>query len=204
MLNVVKKRPIISSVLCVLVVLGIYFSGYVVRALEQGYGPIGVNSAAGLFPWLDGDNEYITLHHLRTDDPHYDLYISETENTYTEFGRVSALVRCKDDDYICLEWPFVFAFPKRGAPDEDGWSVDGYDFYILAHTEREFCGRRLKTYLIEGTNSEGWASRVWYRPNFGIYEVMTGQAEEGRLVQIERTYSTCTQGFMDQQLIYTD
>lgn len=139
----------------------------------------------------------IPVHRLTSlTDPYADLYVSLDRDIVLDFGRVEAVVECERRGYLCLEWPFVFAFPESGEPPAGGWSAAGYEFRTVTRAERNFCGRTRRAYLIEGSNGVGWATRVWYHPGFGVYAVMTGQAEDGDLVTIERAYTTCDRGLL--------
>lgn len=195
-----ESRPILTGTLMVsLITLIILAIGLLIWNFALGQRPVLISSNNKSY------GGHITLHPLRDlSDPHYDLFISLEDGTYTEFGRPLRLIGCSDERYICLEWPFLFAFPKRGTPSSNGWDHAGYHFEIISETKRDFCGRTRQTYLIEGSNDEGWSSRVWYRPDFGVYAVMTGQAEEGRLVEVERSYATCTQGLLNRRMVYSD
>lgn len=141
--------------------------------------------------------EEVPVHRLKSlTDPLADLYVSIDREIVLDFGRVEAVIECERRGYICLEWPFVFAFPESGEPPATGWSAGGYDFRVVTRADRDFCGRLRNAYLIEGANGVGWATRVWYHPGFGVYAVMTGQAEDGDLVTIERAYTTCDRGLL--------
>ena len=170
------------------------------RALVLGAAALGLSACSG-----EGDppqtalvgTEQIPVHQLTSlTDPYADLYVSMDREIVLDFGRVEAVIECERRGYICLEWPFVFAFPESGEPPTAGWSAGGYEFRTVMQTERDFCGRTRNAYLIEGSNSVGWATRVWYHPAFGVYAVMTGQAEDGDLVTIERAYTTCDRGLL--------
>jgi len=142
----------------------------------------------------------IPVHRLTSlTDPYADLYVSLDREVVLDFGRVEAVIACERRGYICLEWPFVFAFPENGEPPASGWSAGGYEFRTVTRAERNFCGRTRRAYLIEGSNSVGWATRVWYHPDFGVYAVMTGQAEDGDLLTIERAYTTCDRGLLARE-----
>jgi hypothetical protein len=144
--------------------------------------------------------EEIPVHRLTSlTDPYSDLYVSMERQMVLDFGRVEAVIECERRGYICVEWPFVFAFPESGEPPANGWSAADYDFRVVTRAERDFCGRTRKAYLVEGYNGVGWATRVWYHPGFGVYAVMTGQAEDGDLVTIERAYTTCDRGLLARQ-----
>ena len=141
--------------------------------------------------------EEVPVHRLKSlTDPLSDLYVSIERDIVLDFGRVEAVIECERRGYICLEWPFVFAFPESGEPPATGWAAGGYDFRVVTRADRDFCGRTRNAYLIEGANGVGWATRVWYHPDFGVYAVMTGQAEDGDLVTIERAYTTCDRGLL--------
>ena len=132
-------------------------------------------------------------------DPYGDLYVAMDRDVVLDFGRAEAVIACERRGYICLEWPFVFSFPESGEPPASGWSAGDYEFKILARAERDFCGRAWRAYLVEGSNSVGWATRVWYHPDFGVYAVMTGQAEDGDLITVERAYTTCDRGLLARE-----
>ncbi len=148
---------------------------------------------------LIGEDE-IPVHRLTSlTDPYADIYVSVEREIVLDFGRVEAVIECERRGYLCLEWPFVFAFPESGEPPANGWSAGGYEFRTVTRAERNFCGRTREAYLIEGSNGVGWATRVWYHPDFGVYAVMTGQAEDGDLVTVERAYTTCDRGLMARE-----
>ncbi len=141
--------------------------------------------------------EDIPVHRLTSlTDPYADLYVSIDREIVLDFGRVEAVIACERRGYICLEWPFVFSFPESGEPPANGWAAAGYEFRTVTRAQRNFCGRTREAYLIEGSNGVGWATRVWYHPDFGVYAVMTGQAEAGDLVTVERAYTTCDRGLL--------
>lgn len=127
-------------------------------------------------------------------DPYTDLHLAPDQGVFVDFGRTESIVTCERRGYTCLQWPFVFSFPDEGEPPAAGWTAAGYDFRLVARAERNFCGRTRQTYLIEGMNEVGWATRVWYHPDFGVYAVMSGQAREGELVSVERAFTTCERG----------
>lgn len=148
---------------------------------------------------LIGDDD-VPVHRLTNlTDPYGDLYVSLERDVVLDFGRAEAVIACERRGYICLEWPFVFSFPESGEPPAGGWSAGGYEFKTIARAERDFCGRTRRAYLIEGSNSVGWATRVWYHPDFGVYAVMTGQAEDGDLVTVERAFTTCDRGLLARE-----
>lgn len=141
-----------------------------------------------------GQDVYPVHHLVSLTDPWTDLYIAPDHNVFIEFGRAEPVIACEAAGLHCQEWPFVFAFPSDGEAPGAGWSAGGYDFRIVEQVERRFCGRTREAYLIEGADAAGWATRVWYHPDFGIYAVMTGQAADGELVTVERAYTTCDRG----------
>ncbi len=144
--------------------------------------------------------EQVPVHRLvNLTDPYGDLYVSMDRDVVLDFGRAEAVIECERRGYICLEWPFVFSFPENGEPPASGWSAGGYEFKTLARAERDFCGRTRRAYLVEGSNAVGWATRVWYHPDFGVYAVMTGQAEGGDLITVERAYTTCDRGLLARE-----
>ncbi|MCC5996024.1 MAG: hypothetical protein JJU18_06600 [Oceanicaulis sp.] len=144
--------------------------------------------------------ENFKVHHLVSLTAlHGDLHVSPEAGVFIEFGRAEAVIACEADAMICQEWPFVFAWPERGAPPADGWRAGDYDFRIAAQGPRNFCGRTRDAYLVEGANAAGWATRVWYHPDFGVFAVMSGQAEDGELVTVERAYITCDRGLYARQ-----
>ncbi|WBQ10084.1 hypothetical protein L2D01_14510 [Hyphomonadaceae bacterium ML37] len=146
-----------------------------------------------------GEDSYPVHHLVSLTDPWTDLYIAPDHNVFIEFGRAEPVIACEAAGYHCQEWPFVFAFPLRGDAPEDGWSVGDYQFRIVEQVERRFCGRAREAYLIEGANPAGWATRVWYHPDFGVYAVMSGQSEDGEMVTVERAYTTCDRGLYARQ-----
>jgi hypothetical protein len=127
-------------------------------------------------------------------DPYGDLFIAQDRGIFIDFGRAEPIIRCERRGYICIEWPFVFSFPEDGDAPTGAWTAGAYEFQVIAEAERNFCGRARKAYLVEGSNAVGWATRVWYRPDFGVYAVMSGQARDGDLVTIERALTTCDRG----------
>lgn len=148
---------------------------------------------------LVGEDD-VPVHRLTNlTDPYSDLYVAMDREMVLDFARAEAVIACERRGYICLEWPFVFSFPESGEPPAGGWSAGGYEFKTIARAERDFCGRARRAYLIEGSNSVGWATRVWYHPDFGVYAVMTGQAEDGDLVSVERAYITCDRGLLARE-----
>lgn len=146
-----------------------------------------------------GEETYPVHHLVSLTDPWTDLYIAPEQNVFIEFGRAEPVIACEAAGYHCQEWPFVFAFPLRGDAPESGWSAGDYQFRIVEQVERRFCGRARQAYLIEGANPAGWATRVWYHPDFGVYAVMSGQSEDGELVTVERAYTTCDRGLYARQ-----
>lgn len=127
-------------------------------------------------------------------DPYGDLHIAPNQGVFVDFGRAESVVACEQRGFTCLQWPFVFSFPDDGDPPAAGWRAGGYAFRVLAETERNFCGRTRRAYLVEGVNETGWSTRVWYHPAFGVYAVMSGQARDGALVEVERAFITCERG----------
>lgn len=127
-------------------------------------------------------------------DPYGDLFIAAERGVFVDFGRTEPIVTCERRGYICTEWPFVFSFPEDGAAPTGSWTAGDYEFEVIAEAERNFCGRNTTAYLVEGANETGWSTRVWYRPGFGVYAVMSGQAREGELVTVERAFTTCDRG----------
>jgi hypothetical protein len=127
-------------------------------------------------------------------EPYGDLHIAPDQGVFVDFGRTESIVACERRGYTCVQWPFVFSFPDEGDPPASGWRAGGYDFRVVAEAERNFCGRSRRAYLVEGANETGWATRVWYHPGFGVYAVMSGQAEDGALVTVERAYTLCERG----------
>jgi hypothetical protein len=128
-----------------------------------------------------------------------DLFVAPDQGVFIDFGRTESIVSCERRGYTCVQWPFVFSFPEDGDPPSGGWQAAGYDFTVVAETERNFCGRTRRAYLVEGANETGWATRVWYHPDFGVYAVMSGQASDGELVTVERTYTTCERGLFKRE-----
>jgi hypothetical protein len=141
-----------------------------------------------------GEENYPVHHLVSLTDPWTDLYIAPDRSVFIEFGRAEPVIACESSGMHCQEWPFVFSFPLRGEAPEEAWSAAGYDFRIVEQVERRFCGRARQAYLIEGANEAGWATRVWYHPDFGVYAVMSGQAADGEMVTVERAYTTCDRG----------
>ncbi len=141
-----------------------------------------------------GETAYPVHHLVSLTDPWTDLYIAPDQGVFIEFGRAEPVIACEAAGKHCQEWPFVFSFPLRGRAPEAGWRAGGYEFRIVEQVERRFCGRARQAYLIEGANEAGWATRVWYHPDFGVYAVMSGQASDGELVTVERAYTTCDRG----------
>ena len=141
------------------------------------------------------DEREVAVHHLvDLTDPNGDLFISEAQGLFIDFGRAEPIVRCERRGYVCTEWAFVFSFPEDGEAPTGSWTAGDYAFEIIAEAERDFCGRKRTAYLVEGANETGWSTRVWYHPAFGVYAVMSGQAREGDLVTIERAFTTCDRG----------
>lgn len=139
--------------------------------------------------------EDIAVHRLvDLTDPYGDLYLSEARGIFIDFGRAEPIITCERRGYVCTEWPFVFSFPEDGDVPTGSWTVGDYEFEVIAEAERNFCGRTRTVYLVEGANDIGWSTRVWYRPDFGVYAVMSGQARDGELVSIERAFTTCDRG----------
>lgn len=141
-----------------------------------------------------GEQAYPVHHLVSLTDPWTDLYIAPDQNVFIEFGRAEPVIACEASGMHCQEWPFVFAFPLRGDPPEGSWRAGGYEFRVVEQVERRFCGRARQAYLVEGANEAGWATRVWYHPDFGVYAVMSGQASDGEMVTVERAYTTCDRG----------
>lgn len=142
-----------------------------------------------------GRSQTTPVHHLKNlDDPYADWFIAEAQGVYLELGRLSQIVECEAQGYVCIAWPFAFSFPEQGPPSMAGWQAGGFTFTARYEVERDFCGRERRVYLIEGADPSGAATRTWYHPDFGIYAILIGQAEEGRMVHIERAYATCERG----------
>lgn len=141
------------------------------------------------------DEEAVKIHHLvDLVDPYGDIFIAAEHGVFIDFGRTESIITCERAGYICIEWPFVFSFPEDGRAPSGSWSAGDYEFEVINEIERDFCGRMRTVYLVEGANPVGWSTRVWYHPRFGVYAVMSGQARDGRLVTIERAYTTCDRG----------
>jgi hypothetical protein len=141
------------------------------------------------------EDEEVAVHHLvDLTDPYGDLFVAPERGVFIDFGRTEAIITCERRGYICTEWPFVFSFPEDGDAPAGGWTIGEYEFEVIAEAERDFCGRTRTAYLVEGANSVGWSTRVWYHPAFGVYAVMSGQAREGDMVTIERAFTTCDRG----------
>jgi hypothetical protein len=132
-------------------------------------------------------------------EPYGDLFVAPDQGVFIDFGRTEAIVSCELRGYICIQWPFVFSFPDEGDPPSGGWRAAGYEFTVTAETDRNFCGRTRRAYLVEGANETGWATRVWYHPDFGVYAVMSGQAADGELVTVERAYTLCERGLFKRE-----
>ncbi|MEQ8433610.1 MAG: hypothetical protein RIA71_05160 [Oceanicaulis sp.] len=146
-----------------------------------------------------GEERHPVYHLTSLSDPYGDLFVAPDQGVFIDFGRTEAIVSCERRGYTCVQWPFVFSFPDEGDPPAGGWQAAGYDFRVVAETERNFCGRTRTAYLVEGANETGWATRVWYNPDFGVYAVMSGQAFEGQLMNVERAYTTCQRGLFKRQ-----
>ena len=143
----------------------------------------------------DGRPQSTPVYQLRNlDDPYADWFIAPERGLFVESGRLYDIVTCEAEGFDCIAWPFAFSFPSEGAPSMAGWQAGGYSFAARYETERDFCGRVREAWMIEGTDGSGLATRTWYHPDFGIYAILVGQAEDGRLVRIERAYSTCEAG----------
>lgn len=141
------------------------------------------------------EDEEVKVHRLvDLTDPYGDVFIAAERGVFIDFGRTESIITCERRGYICTEWPFVFSFPEDGEAPTGSWTAGDYEFEVIAEAERDFCGRRRTAYLVEGSNAVGWSTRVWYRPQFGVYAVMSGQAREGELVTIERALTTCDRG----------
>ena len=139
------------------------------------------------------------------DDPYGDWFIAPERGLYFEFGAPGELVSCEAEGYACLAWPFAFSFPLDGAPSMAGWEAGGMTFVARYETERDFCGAPRDVWMIEADDGAGGSTRVWYDPDFGIYSVMIGQAEDGRMARIERAYATCERGLYSlESLTATD
>jgi len=143
---------------------------------------------------LIGDEEVAVHRLVDLTDPYGDLYIAPQRGVFIDFGRTEAIIACERRGYICTEWPFVFSFPEDGEAPTGAWTAGDYEFEVIAQAQRNFCGRTRTAYLVEGSNDIGWSTRVWYRPDFGVYAVMSGQARDGELVTIERAFTTCDRG----------
>lgn len=141
------------------------------------------------------NEDSVAVHRLiNLSDPYGDVFIAPERGIFIDFGRTESIIECNRADYFCTEWPFVFSFPHNGEAPVGSWTAGEYTFEVVAQAERDFCGRSRDVYLIQGSNSVGWATRVWYHPSFGVYAVMSGQAEEGRMVSVERAFTTCDRG----------
>ena len=141
------------------------------------------------------EDQEVTVHRLvDLTDPYGDLFIVPERGVFIDFGRTEPIITCERRGYICTEWPFVFSFPEDGDAPAGSWTAGDYEFEVIAEAERDFCGRNQTAYLVEGSNAVGWSTRVWYRPRFGVYAVMSGQARDGELVTIERAFTTCDRG----------
>lgn len=144
-------------------------------------------------------DEEVAVHRLvDLTDPYGDLFIAPERGVFIDFGRAEPIITCERRGYICTEWPFVFSFPESGEAPTGAWTAGDYEFQVIAEAERNFCGRPRRAYLVEGSNDIGWSTRVWYRPDFGVYAVMSGQARDGELVTIERAFTTCDRGLFAQ------
>lgn len=155
----------------------------------------GAPSRADLGTDRDGRPQSTPVYQLRNlDDPYTDWFIAPERGLFVESGRLFDIVNCEAEGYACIAWPFAFSFPREGAPSMAGWEAGGYSFAARYETERDFCGRVREAWMIEGTDGSGLATRTWYHPDFGIYAILIGQAEAGRMVRIERAYSTCEEG----------
>lgn len=146
-----------------------------------------------------GEDRYPLYRLVSLSDPYGDLHVAPDQGVFIDFGRTESIVTCRQRGYTCLEWPFVFSFPEEGDPPANGWSAGGYDFRVVAEAERNFCGRTRRAYLVEGANGAGWATRVWYHPDFGVYAVMSGQASDGRMTEVERAYTICDRGLYKRE-----
>mgnify|MGYP006268915941 CR=1 FL=1 len=141
------------------------------------------------------DEDSVAVHQLiDITDPYGDVFIAPSRGLFIDFGRAEPIIECERRGYICTEWPFVFSFPEDGAPPSAPWTIGDYEFEVIAQAERDFCGRTREAYLVQGANETGWSTRVWYHPGFGVYAVMSGQAYDGVLTQIERAFITCDRG----------
>ncbi|MCR9129656.1 MAG: hypothetical protein NXI12_09050 [Alphaproteobacteria bacterium] len=143
---------------------------------------------------LIGEDEVAVHRLVDLTDPYGDLFIAPERGLFIDFGRAEPIITCERRGYICTEWPFVFSFPEDGEAPTGTWTAGAYEFEVIAEAERDFCGRTRTAYLVEGSNDVGWSTRVWYRPDFGVYAVMSGQARDGELVTIERAFTTCDRG----------
>ncbi|MGJ3230724.1 MAG: hypothetical protein ACFE0P_02890 [Oceanicaulis sp.] len=141
-----------------------------------------------------GEDRHPVFEMISLTDPYSDIHVAPAQGVFVDFGRTESIVTCERRGYTCLQWPFVFSFPDEGDPPAAGWRAGGYDFRVVTLAERNFCGRTRRAYLVEGQNEVGWATRVWYHPDFGVYAVMSGQAEGGELVSVERALTTCDRG----------
>lgn len=174
------------------------------KAWNTGLGIVAACSAAMLVGCSrEGDrpqtvliqDEEIAVHRLVSlTDPYSDLFISPERGVFVDFGRTEPIISCERRGYVCTEWPFVFSFPVEGDAPTGSWTVGQYEFEVIGEVRRDFCGRSRDVYLVEGSNSVGWSTRVWYHPSFGVYAVMSGQAEDGVMTQIERAFTTCDRG----------
>jgi len=146
-----------------------------------------------------GEERHPVYHLAGLSEPYSDLYLAPDQGVFVDFGRTESIVTCEQRGYVCVLWPFVFSFPEEGDPPAAGWRAAGYDFRVVAQAERTFCGRTRSAFLIEGANATGWATRVWYHPDFGVYAVMSGQAEDGELANVERAYTICERGLYKRE-----
>ena len=139
--------------------------------------------------------EQVPVHRLVSlTDPYGDLFIAPERGVFVDFGRAEGIIWCERRGYVCTEWPFVFSFPADGEAPTGSWTIGDYEFEVIAEAERKFCGRTRQVYLVEGANAIGWSTRVWYHPAFGVYAVMSGQAEDGEMVSVERAFTSCDRG----------
>lgn len=176
-------------------------------AVLAGTGLLAACSQEGRAPRLaelgedrDGRALLTPVHHLQNvDDPYADWFIAQERGLYLELGSLARIVPCQAEGYVCVAWPFAFSFPLDGPPSMAGWQAGGLSFSARHEVERDFCGRTRRVYLIEGTDPSGAATRTWYHPDFGIYAILIGQAEDGRMVRIERAYTTCERGLYQRR-----
>lgn len=133
-----------------------------------------------------------------------ELHIAAEQGLVLDFGRAEAIAPCDTRGWVCIEHPFFFAMPTTGEVPERPWTVGEREFRVLAREQREFCGRRREVYLIEGSAGVGWASRVWYSPDFGVYAVTNGYAEGTAMDTVLQAWATCDRGLYDRDFLIGD